>query len=163
MAKLVDAPASGAGAFTGVEVRVLFRAPNFRRVPQGEKKKIDAPQGRHFFCPRFPAVLPLSSADRMIRTPPRSESCFRFAPSHSPSRSAPSSRPRRVRPPSSGSASSRRRSLALPRPPSPPWCRRWKSCVPKTSCTSCRLRSTISFTTSNVNAPTFSSARPGVF
>ena len=27
MAKLVDAPASGAGGFTAVEVRVLFRAP----------------------------------------------------------------------------------------------------------------------------------------
>ncbi len=27
MAKLVDAPASGAGTVTGMEVRVLFRAP----------------------------------------------------------------------------------------------------------------------------------------
>jgi len=29
MAELVDAPASGAGAGNGVEVRVLFRAPFF--------------------------------------------------------------------------------------------------------------------------------------
>jgi hypothetical protein len=29
MAELVDAPASGAGARKGVEVRVLFRAPVF--------------------------------------------------------------------------------------------------------------------------------------
>ena len=30
MAKLVDAPASGAGTVKGVEVRVLFRAPKDR-------------------------------------------------------------------------------------------------------------------------------------
>jgi hypothetical protein len=32
MAELVDAPASGAGARKGVEVRVLFRAPFWAKI-----------------------------------------------------------------------------------------------------------------------------------
>ena len=33
MAELVDAPASGAGILTGVEVRVFFWAPNTQKQP----------------------------------------------------------------------------------------------------------------------------------
>lgn len=44
MAKLVDAPASGAGAFTGVEVRVLFRAPTLLSLSST-------------FCRQFPPLI----------------------------------------------------------------------------------------------------------
>ena len=45
MAELVDAPASGAGAGNGVEVRVLFRAPfsysaMFKNARQSGRRKI---------------------------------------------------------------------------------------------------------------------------
>jgi hypothetical protein len=39
MAELVDAPASGAGACKGVEVRVLFWAPNVYSLPSVDDQK----------------------------------------------------------------------------------------------------------------------------
>jgi hypothetical protein len=57
MAELVDAPASGAGAGNGVEVRVLFRAPyiackqqinnnifTYRKIPSPQLSTLQLPQ-----------------------------------------------------------------------------------------------------------------------